>query len=209
MGNIRNLVFDIGNVIIDIDYAATVAEFQKLSSINFSEIVSYSKQHQIFDLFEIGKISPKQFRDELKKFLNPGVTDTEIDYAWNAILVHYPPQKIELLKHLKKQYPTFALSNINEIHIASIDKVAREQFDAQYFSDFFHAAYYSNEVGCRKPERDIYEYLLQHQNIKPEETLFIDDKAENVEAARMLGIQAYQLTKPDNLHKLLNELSII
>ena len=209
MQHFKNLIFDIGDVIVDIDYPTTIAEFQKLSSVDFSQIVSYNKQNHIFDLFETGKITAQQFREELKQFLKPGTTDEEITRAWNSILIHYPAQKIDLLKELKTHYKTFALSNINEIHVQSIDVAAKEKFGADNFGSFFHHAYYSNEVGFRKPDIEIYEFVLQKENLYPSETFFVDDKAENVEAAKGLGIHAYQLTDRNKLNELLAELKII
>ena len=209
MQQFKNLIFDIGDVIVDIYYQTTIAEFQKLSLVDFSQIVSYSKQNHIFDLLETGKITAQQFRDELKRFLKPGTTDEEITRAWNSILINYPAQKIDLLKELKTRYKTFALSNINEIHVESIDKAAHEKFGADNFGSFFHHAYYSNEVGYRKPDKKIYEFVLQKENLIAGETFFVDDKAENIEAAKELGIHAYQLTDRNKLNELLTDLKII
>jgi FMN phosphatase YigB (HAD superfamily) len=209
MKEFKNLIFDIGDVIVDIDYPTTIAEFQKLGTVDFSHIVSYSTQNRIFDLLETGKITAQQFRDELKRFLKPGTTDEEITRAWNSILINYPSQKIDLLKELKTRYKTFALSNINEIHVTSIDLAAQEKFGAEKFGSFFHQAYYSNEVGFRKPDKAIYEFVLQKENLIAEETFFVDDKAENVVAAKELGIHAYQLTNRNKLNELLTDLKII
>lgn len=209
MQQFKNLIFDIGDVIVDIDYITTIGEFQKLSAVDFSEIVSYNKQNKIFDLFETGKITAQQFRDELKQFLKAGTTDEEITRAWNSILIHYPAQKIALLNELKTRYKVFALSNINEIHVESINEAAKQKFGVESFGSFFHHAYYSNEVGFRKPEKEIYELVLQKENLIADETFFVDDKAENVEAAKALGIHAYQLTERNKLKELLAELKII
>lgn len=209
MHQIKNLIFDIGDVIVDIDYPTTIAEFQKLAVVEFSEIVSYSKQHSLFDQFERGEISAQDFRNQLKPLLKPETTDEAINQAWNAILIHYPKAKFDLLLELKKRYRTFALSNINEIHVAEIDRVAKECLHVSQFADFFHRAFYSNEVGHRKPETAIYEFVMREENIVPSETLFIDDKAENIAAAKALGWQAYQLTNRDKLNNLLIELDIL
>lgn len=213
MKSFKNLVFDLGNVIIDIDYQLPIAEFQKLvpahSGLNFGSIVSYSSQHKIFDLFEKGQITVPQFRSELRQFLKQGVLDSDIDLAWNSILLTYPKEKFDLLVDLKKHYQTFALSNINEIHVDAINAAARQKFGVGKFADFFHAAYYSNEIGYRKPESEIYELLLNKENLNPEETFFVDDKLENVEAAKALGIQAYHLPERDKLKDLLKDLHII
>jgi FMN phosphatase YigB (HAD superfamily) len=205
----KNLIFDLGEVIIDIDYRQTIIAFQKLAVVDFSTVVSYSAQNPVFDLYEKGKVSTPFFFNELRKYLRPGTTDKEIEDAWNAIFQNFPQQKMELLKQLKTRYNTFALSNINEIHVASIDKAAKTKFGEATFGNFFHAAYYSNELGLRKPEPEIYALLLEKEGLKAGETFFVDDKKENVEAARTFGIHAYQLTNRDNLHNLLAELKII
>ena len=205
----KNLVFDIGNVIVDIDYDVIVAEFQKISVIDFKEILSYSQQNKIFDWMDVGKISAAQFRQELRKVLKPGVTDEEINFAWNSILVDYPEHKFKLLRDLKAHYKTFALSNINELHVTAINEAAMKKFGEKDFGSFFHRAYYSNEIGHRKPDREIYEFIAAKENLSPAETFFVDDKEENIETARSMGWQAYQLKDREKLHELLAELKII
>ena len=205
----KNLIFDLGEVIIDIDYRQTITAFQKLAVVDFSTVVSYSAQNPVFDWYEKGHVTTGFFFDELRKYLRPGTTDKEIESAWNAIFQDFSPQKIELLKQLKTRYNTFALSNINEIHLASIDKAAQTKFGGAAFSNFFQSAYYSNKIGLRKPEPEIYALLLEKEGLKAGETFFVDDKKENVEAACKFGIHAYQLTNRNNLQGLLAELKII
>lgn len=209
MNSFKTLIFDIGNVIIDIDYNVTIAEFQKLAVTDFSQIVSYTQQNRIFDLYETGKISSADFINGLKQFLKPGITNEEIVRAWNSILIHYPPQKIALLKKLKKKYRVIALSNINEIHVNAIDEAARKKLSATKFADFFHHAYYSNEIQLRKPNKEIYDFVVAEQNLKPQETFFVDDKLENIEAAKECGIQAYQLQDRNKLTELLTSVGIL
>ncbi len=205
----KNLIFDIGNVIVDIDYAVPVREFQKLAITDFSTIVSYSKQHHIFDQFEKGQISVNYFHNELRKFLRPDVTDQQILAAWNSILLDYPAYKFDLLQQLKSNYRVLALSNINETHVKAIDEAVKEKFGAKAFSDYFHHAYYSNEVGWRKPEKEIYALVIAKENLTPAETFFVDDKPENVEAAKEAGLQAYELKHPSELENLLRNLQVI
>jgi putative hydrolase of the HAD superfamily len=200
--HIRNIIFDIGNVLVDIDYNVTIAEFQKLAKVDFAEIVSYSKQERIFDRFEKGEISVNEFFAGLRKYLKDDVSDAQITDAWNSILIHYPKAKFDLLEKLKAHYNVFALSNINQIHADSLDVVAQNQLGKNSFRDFFHHAYYSHEMGFRKPETEIYQLVLNEQKLIPAETLFIDDKAENTDAAASLGIQTHHLTSPDKLFEL-------
>src|SRR5207245_287040 len=117
--------------------------------------------------------------------------------------------KFRLLKELKSHYKTFALSNINELHVAAINEAAKAKFGEKDFGSFFHRAYYSNEVGHRKPDKEIYEYIAIKEKLTPAETFFVDDKEENVETARNMGWQAYHLKHRDHLHELLAELKII
>ncbi|HRN94420.1 MAG: HAD family phosphatase [Chitinophagales bacterium] len=200
--DIKNIVFDIGNVLVDIDFKAVADAFKKIAIADFSSIVSYNRQESFFDLFEKGKISAKEFRNTLRQFLKPNISDEEIDAAWNSILISYPPKKFELLQELKLHYRVLALSNTNEIHVAALNKAAKEKLGKEKFADFFHHAYYSNETGFRKPELEIYELMLQQQFLNPHETLFIDDKEENIEAAKALHIQVFHLTDRDKLCEL-------
>jgi glucose-1-phosphatase len=124
-------------------------------------------------------------------------------------LRHYPAAKFDLLLGLKGKYKTFALSNINEIHVNTIRQTINKQFGEVDLHPFFHQVYYSNEVGHRKPNKEIYEVLLQRENLNAAETFFVDDKIENVEAARKLGIQAYHLADREKLFELLQGLKII
>lgn len=204
----KNLIFDIGNVIVDIDYTMPLKEFQKLSNIDFTEIVSHSQLPSVFHQFEKGRISVTDFHRELKQFLRKEVTDQEILHAWNSILIHYPKQKFDLLNRLRSTYKVYALSNINETHVEAINAAVREKFGAKAFSDYFDAAYYSNEIGCRKPEAEIYEWVKQKENLIPEETFFVDDMPENVEAAKKAGWRAFHLNHPNKLAALLAELKI-
>ena len=192
--NIDTIIFDIGNVLIDIDYEVMVAEFAKIASVDFHQIVTYTHQDRVFDQYERGQISSAQFRDTLRKYLKPGVTDEEIDTAWNSILIHYPAEKFELLKKLRNQYQILALSNINELHVAAIDAMVQDQFGAEDMSSYFDHAFYSHEMGTRKPEKEIYQMVLDRKSLEPSRTLFIDDKLENVSAAAALGIKVHHLT---------------
>jgi FMN phosphatase YigB (HAD superfamily) len=207
--NIKNLVFDIGDVIIDIDYNRPGKAFQPLAKVDFSDAFSFAHQDKIFDKYERGDISSSEFRDGLRKYLKDGVTDEQIDAAWNTIFVDFPADKFELLLKLKGRYNTCALSNINDVHLKCIDKYIQTHFGRQGLASYFNTAYYSHEMGYRKPEEKIYKMLLEKENINPAETFFIDDRKENVEAATALGIQAFTLTERDNLVPFLTELGIL
>lgn len=203
LANIRSIIFDLGNVIVDIDYMVMVNEFKKIAVIDFSDMVNYSRQDNIFNQFEKGSISVPDFRCALRKYLKEGVTDAEIDAAWNSIITAYPPAKFDMLTQLRKEYKTYALSNINELHVALIEENVQKRFGAPNLRSYFDQVYYSNETGYRKPEPEIYKLVLDNERLIPSETLFIDDKAENIEAAAALGIKTLHLTDRDALLELL------
>ena len=202
--NIRAIIFDLGNVLIDIDYDVMVAEFKKIAKYDFRDMISYAHQDNIFNLFEKGQISAADFRTALRSYLKDGVTDSEIDYAWNSILIEYPVAKFEMLQRLKDKYKLYALSNINELHAIAIDSHVSPVFGVQDMRIFFDHAYYSHEIGHRKPEKEIYRAVLDHARLNPAQTLFIDDKAENTEAAAAFGIQVYHLADRDSLLDILH-----
>jgi putative hydrolase of the HAD superfamily len=202
--NINAVIFDIGNVIIDIDYDAMVSEFKKIAKFDFREIIQYTHQDRFFDQFEKGEISAADFRSTLRQYLKDETTDEQIDHAWNSILVAYPTSKFELLRRLRSKYKVYALSNINEIHLDGIDRYVKPAFGVADMRSFFDHAYYSHEMGLRKPEKEIYQAVIDHAGLDPSRTLFIDDKAENTEAASAHGLQVYHLTDRDSLLEVLN-----
>ncbi|MBL7799946.1 MAG: HAD family phosphatase [Chitinophagales bacterium] len=202
--NIRAIVFDIGNVLIDIDYPKTISHFQALATIDFKSIVSYHQQIDIFNQFEKGEVTIDEFVTTLKQYLRDDVTREQIIAAWNTMLVSYPERKIKLLHTLKeKGFQRYALSNINELHIAEMNSNVNALFGISAFSTLFDKAYYSNEIGFRKPEKELYEIVLNEIDLHPNEILFIDDKPENLAPAAALGINTFHLLQPNDLYELL------
>ncbi len=155
---------------------------------DFDGHYTQAKQTGAFDLFDCGKISADEFRAELKKHLPEKVSDGEIDHAWNAMLKDLPSERLELLKRLAKKYRLFLLSNTNEIHITAFSDYLKGQFGFSDFSDYFENHYYSCRIGMRKPNADIFEFVLRENKLMATETLFIDDSIQHVEGANKLGI---------------------
>lgn len=199
-GKLEGIIFDIGNVIVDIDYQRVIERFQTVAKTDIHKIVSYQQQTLFFDTYEKGEISTAQFIAKLKTYLQDSVTDEQIIAIWNYMLVAFPKEKISLLQRLKSKFCLMALSNINELHVAEINKNVRELYGINAFKDLFHHAFYSNEVGFRKPEKELYEYVLNNVRISPEKLLFIDDKKENLLPAKALGILTLHLQHPNDLY---------
>lgn len=196
---IKAIVFDIGNVLVDISYDTTVQQFQELSDLDFKTILGYHQQSDFFNQYERGEISTSDFLILLKKYLRKDISDEQIIKAWNSMLVTYPAEKIELLKRLKSQFKLYALSNINELHVEELNNKVNQLFGINSFSLLFDKAIYSNEVGMRKPEPRIYNLLIKETGLSPNKILFIDDKLENIESAKQQGIQVLHLTKREML----------
>jgi len=191
---IKNIIFDLGGVIINIDYALLIGAFSEIGLPDFEMHFSQLKQKDLFDLYEKGLISSQNFRDELKKHCKIGTTDTEIDTAWNAMLLDLPKERLELILNVKNKYRTFLLSNTNEIHERAFNKVLQTTCGYPTLAMFFDRIYLSHRVGLRKPDPKIFELVLRENKLNPSETLFIDDSPQHIESANLLGIQTIHVT---------------
>lgn len=203
---IKNIIFDYGNVIFKIDFKRTQKAFEDLGVQNVEAFFAHKGHHSIFDEFEAGKITAAQFRDEIRSLVNnDGLTDQQIDAAWNSLLIGVMDGHHELLLKLKDKYRTFLLSNINEIHLSFISNYLQKTFDLTGNEGFFEKIYYSHLVGKRKPNVEIFEQVLAENGLVPSETLFIDDSPQHLKPAGELGINTYLLTYPDNILKVFED----
>ena len=187
--HVKNIIFDLGEVIINVDHRLALLEFEKLGSNQIDALYSDVSQSEFFDEFEKGKISSSDFRNELRAYISIPVDDSQIDLAWNAMLLVIPQERMELLNVLKKKYRLFLLSNTNKIHVAAIELQLQENFGISDFSEIFEKVYYSFVHGLRKPEPGFFTMVLSENQLLAEETIFVDDKIENIESAKKLGIQ--------------------
>ncbi|CAN5911218.1 HAD family phosphatase [soil metagenome] len=190
---IKNIIFDLGGVILNLNPAATQKAFIALGLTDFEKQYSTIQQTGCFDDFDCGKISEKEFRDHLKKFLPGTVDDKAIDAAWNAMLLDLPEERLELLESLAKKYRLFLFSNTNEIHVTAFSAYLQKEFGFSDFSDYFERWYYSCRIGKRKPDAEAFQYVLDENGLKAEETFFIDDSQQHIEGAAKVGIKSYLL----------------
>lgn len=191
--NIRNIIFDLGGVLLNIDYQATINEFKKLGMKDFDEFFTQAGQHQLFDRLDKGVISPPDFREELRDLSGIEATDDEIDSAWNAMLLDLPAKRLALLERVGRGYHTFLLSNTNSIHYPGYMDYLNRHYGITDLSALFDKQYLSFQVGMRKPDREIYTHVLSDQALQAGETLFIDDSFQHVEGARAAGLNAVWL----------------
>ena len=127
------------------------------------------------------------------------LTNEQIRNAWNALLLDFPPERINWLKEIKNRYNIYLLSNTNEIHYNSFTKTFKEQINDGSFDDLFIKAYYSHKIGLRKPSKEIFETILKEQDLDAAETVFIDDSEANIQAAKSVGLQTIYLPSPQTI----------
>lgn len=191
MEGIKNLIIDLGGVIINLTRNRCIEAFEQLGVEDIRENVVNNYQHKdLFMQLELGRITVDEFHEGIRKLSRQPLTDAQIDAAWIAMLGDVPADKLSLLLDLKKKYNTFLLSNTNIIHWEWIKQTffTTEQWQA---SDFFHDIYLSYELHMAKPDADIFEYVLSHASIRPEETLLIDDASPNCRTAETIGMRTY------------------
>ncbi|HLS37634.1 MAG TPA: HAD family phosphatase [Sphingobacterium bovisgrunnientis] len=210
MQKIENIILDYGNVIFMIDFAKSQQAFTQLGITNVGEIFAHSGQIELFDDFDKGNITPAQFRDGVRDLTkNNTLTDAQIDTAWNALLIGVPQGKHELLLALKSKYRTFLLSNNNAIHYNYCMKHIQDTYGFEDNSCLFEQTYYSHLMGMRKPNADIFEYVLKEQKLDPTRTLFIDDSPQHLRTADSLGIQTALCTKEEPLEVIVKKWNLL
>ncbi len=183
---INTIIFDFGDIFVNLEKETSINEFKKLGLDGPNEELLAMN-----DLFERGKITELQFIESFQKYI-PEADMLDIRKAWNSVIGEFPLYRLEFLQMLSTKYRLFLLTNTDAIHISRFEHMAGISF----FSDFyqcFEKVYYSFEMGMRKPEPEIFNYILKKHDLSPKRTLFVDDKKENTDAAAALGIQVWNL----------------
>ena len=198
---IKNVVFDLGGVLINLDFDNCLNVFRKAGFQDIEKQACQFRGKGFFFQFELGEISPEEFRKAIRKEVSEALSDHEIDDMWNLMLLDIPREKLDLLLKLREHYMVYLLSNTNRIHW---DYACEQMFCYRGFrvNDFFEDIFLSFEMHKAKPEKDIYEQMMKEANILPEETFFIDDSAINCQAAISLGIQSYHYHIGEDLSSL-------
>ena len=191
MQGIKNIIFDLGGVIINLDNQLTENAFLALGARPLKEYFGHGHAASFFKDYEVGGISDQQFVDNIKSLTGIRVPDEEIIRAWNALLLDFPSERIQLLKDLRKSYRIFLFSNTNALHLAHLQQIYRNTFpnDEYALDDLFERAYYSHILKMRKPDEASFQYILKENQLKGEETLFVDDALINVEGAEKAGLK--------------------
>ena len=196
---IKNLLLDMGGVILNVSYQKVIDTFKSYGIENFDKVYCQEKQVEIIDLFEEGRYSAEEFRDGVRKLLDKDLTDEQIDKAWFSMILEIPKDVIQLLGLLKLKYRLFLFSNTNVLHIEYLKKEFERQLGFDLFGCVFDKAFFSNEIHHRKPHPESFSFVLNQAGIKPEETFFIDDSKQHLEGAEKVGLNTYWLTGGETL----------
>lgn len=201
----EQIIFDLGGVLIDIDYQATEKAFIDLGFEDFGEKYSQLNQNDLFDKFEKGEISAQHFINKILPLCPNGTSPNKVVAAWNAMLGEFPKEKIELLQRVKSRLPIYMLSNTNEIHIPKVYEAWDKVSDLP-MSALFDKIYLSFEIGKRKPEVATFNWVCESLKINPETTLFIDDSPQHIEGAKKAGLHTYYYQSKSEFLEFFNNL---
>lgn len=197
MKKCKAIIFDLGAVILNINYQNTIDEFTKLGVNNAATFYSKKVQTNLFNQIETGMISSNKFLKALQKETK-NANINQVEKAWNAMLLDLPEERIQLIEKLKNNYSIYLLSNTNAIHIDAIKKqLGKRKWLA--FCKLFDKMYLSHELGLRKPDVKIFEYILNEQKLKAEEVFFIDDSPQHIASAKKIGIHCHHLLDDENI----------
>lgn len=196
MKKIKNIIFDLGGVFIDIDYSKTERAFTELGIINFKQHFSQHTASQLFQNLETGQISEADFFEAFRTATASNITNEQIINAWNAMLGAIPKDRLVWLQEVSGRYNTYLFSNTNSIHYTGFINVFKRSIGQQSFDSYFKKAYYSHNLGLRKPNKEAFLKIIEIEKLVPEESLFIDDTLINIEGAQQAGLQTIHLHQP-------------
>lgn len=193
MSTFKNILFDLGGIFLNIDYQKTEQAFIDLGVKDFGQLFSQQFSNTLFESLETGKITPDDFYATFRKETNIRLSNEAIQHAWNAMLLDFPEERLLWLERIAKQYPVYLFSNTNIIHYQFFIEKFEQSFPKSSFNGYFRKAYYSHELGLRKPYPESYRKIMELENLDPKETLFIDDTPKNIEGAQEAGLQTILL----------------
>jgi putative hydrolase of the HAD superfamily len=199
---VKNIIFDLGGVLFNIDFAKTESAFKALGVTGFHEMFTQHHANDLFIQLETGALSELEFYEAFRSASGVQLTNEQIKTAWNALLIDFRLPTLAWLEDIKERYQIFLFSNTNQIHHDAFHATFKEQTGRDDFDSYFVKAYYSQHMGMRKPDLTPFHRILAEHGLLAAETLFIDDTIKNVIAAREAGMLAHHLVWPQTLPEL-------
>lgn len=200
---LKNIILDLGGVLLNIDYSITEKAFKDLGYENFEAMYSQFTADELFSKLEKGQVSPEAFLQQMETAGKGKISKEQITHAWNKMLLTWREESLAFLQQLSLKYKLYLLSNTNAIHLKAFNEILEKQTGrSEGIDDLFTKAYYSHQVNYRKPNEDIFVFLAKDARIMPEETLFIDDSSNNIETAKRLGFKTHLLVPGEKVEEL-------
>jgi FMN phosphatase YigB (HAD superfamily) len=195
---VKNIIFDLGGVIINLNYQLTRKAFENLGVANFNDLYTQHHANPLFEQLEVGAIEPEAFYEALREATGLALNNSQIETAWNAMLLDFPVERLLWLDQIKNKYNIYLFSNTNAIHYKAFTTIYAQTAPLvglnPNFNHFFKTAYYSHTLKQRKPAIAAFEAVLQDAKLDPAQTLFIDDTISNIEGAQKAGLQTLFLS---------------
>lgn len=193
MENVDAVIFDLGGVLLNLDYNRTAEAFKALGMTDFDLVYSQLKQTDLFDRFETGAISGFHFVNRLLDQLPMGTNANQVVHAWNAMILNFPKERMNWLREFSKENRIFLLSNTNSLHLEKVKRALKETTGSDDLESYFEKAYYSHELKMRKPNPEIFLKVCENHGLNPDRTLFIDDTLQHIAGAKAVGLQTIHL----------------
>lgn len=202
MSPLKNIIFDLGGVLLDLDFTKPPAAFKDLGFPHFELMYSQFKVDQVFEKLEKGIIDENEFYTIMLKVGKDGTTLEQVKTAWNSMLLGFRKESLAYLKKLNQNFNLFLLSNTNSIHFKAVNNILKEQTGLNSLDSFFTKSYYSHLIRLRKPNDDVYDFVAKDAGINISETLFIDDTEDNIVAAKKMGFKTHHLLPGQKIEEL-------
>jgi len=195
---VKNIIFDLGGVLLNLNYQLTRKAFENLGVANFNDLYTQHHTNPLFEQLEVGAIEPDEFYNQLRKATGLTLSNAQLETSWNAMLLDFPTDRLQWLDQIKNKYNIYLFSNTNAIHYKAFTSIYAQTAPLiglnTDFNHFFKEAHYSHTLGQRKPEVAAFEAVLQDSGLNPAQTLFIDDTISNIEGAQKAGLQTLFLS---------------
>lgn len=201
MKTVKALLFDLGGVIVNLDYHKTINAFDALGVANTESLYNQFNQTEIFDGFETGSLSGKEFINLMKHQIPTYSSESEIKKAWNAMILGFEEAKLKQIKKYSEKIPCYLLSNTNEIHLEYIQTLLGEM-PFKNLELLFNKCYYSHIIGKRKPHKETFEWVLNDMGYAAEDVLFIEDSPQHIEGAKTINLNTLYLTQERSLEEI-------
>lgn len=203
---ITSIIFDLGGVVLPLDTEATRQKILEYTRQDIKEWMKFGYPHQVIRNFELGKLTEKEFFEDLSEVLSYENDLYYLKEAWNAMLMPIPKENIDFLNQLSEKYQLILLSNTCETHIQCFEKMLQQTHHIESLELLFDKVYYSCRIGLRKPDTKIFQKIIKENHLNPTQTIYFDDTPEHIEGAKKLGIQSYLYPQNQNLSEIITKI---